>query len=295
MKHFAPLAIVFLMAFGTSAQSISEDELFSENPVLTEEDEFALEQAKKWTSNKMAPPPVLAADGSVVFVHGAGRPTIVCAVLDICDIQLQPGEVVNPNGVHIGDSARWELQPAVTGTGATAQIHVIAKPLDAGLETSLVIATDRRVYNLQLRSHRTEFMPKIKFAYQDDAQKKWEAIQLQTRKELERKTIPQTGENIEDLDFNYNVTGKAPWKPVRVYNNGLQTIIQLPKTLVEEEAPVLIVLRENPGFFSDDEEVLPNSRLRGDRIIVDQVFRKAALITGAGDNQTRVIIERDDN
>lgn len=293
MKHFAPLAVAFLMAFGSTAQSISEDDLFSENPTLTAEEKFALEQAEKWTSNKMAPPPALAPDGSVVFVHGAGRPTIVCAVLDICDIQLQPGELVSPNGIHIGDSARWELSPAITGTGANQQIHVIAKPLDAGLETSLVIATDRRVYNLQLRSHRTEFMPKVKFAYQDDAKQKWAAIQQMTRKETERKTIPQTGENIEDLDFNYNVSGKAPWKPVRVYNNGLQTIIQLPKTLVEDEAPVLIVLRENPGFFSDDEEVLPNSRLRGDRIIVDQVFRKAALITGAGDNQTRVIIERD--
>ncbi len=294
MKHLTPLAMALFMAFSSTAQVISEDDLFSENPELTAEDKYALDQSKKWTSNKMAPPPILAADGSVVFVHGAGRPTIVCAVLDICDIALQPGETVTPNGVQIGDSARWEMQPAVTGSGANAQIHVILKPLDAGLETTLVVATDRRIYNVQLRSHRTEFMPKVRFAYQDDAMQKWAAIQQMTRKETERKTIPQTGEHLEDLDFNYSIKGKAPWKPLRVYNNGRQTVIQFPANISQEESPVLIVLRENPGVFSDDEEVLSNSRMRGDRLTVDQVFRKAALITGAGRNQTRIIIERDE-
>lgn len=293
MKHLAPLAIALLMAFNSTAQVITDDDLFSQNPELTAEEKYALQQSKKWTSNKMAPPPILAADGAVVFVHGAGRPTIVCAVLDICDIALQPGETVTPNGVQIGDSARWEMQPAVTGAGANAQIHVILKPLDAGLETTLVVATDRRIYNMQLRSHRTEFMPKVRFAYQDDAQQKWAAIQQITRTETERKTIPQTGEHLEDLDFNYSIKGKAPWKPLRVYNNGKQTVIQFPPNISQEEVPVLIVLRENAGIFADDDEVLSNSRFRGDRLTVDQVFRKAALITGAGSNQTRIIIERD--
>jgi P-type conjugative transfer protein TrbG len=272
-------------------QDITKADFFSESAKLSDDDKFALESAEKWANSQNAPKPKLTEDGSLTFVYGLGRPTVVCAVLEVCDIALQPGERVGPNGIHIGDP-RFTIEPALTGTAPFQQLHIIVKPQDAGLDTTLIVTTDRRTYHIRLKSHQKDFMPKVRFAYREDAQAKWAAIQAQQQTVVERNTIPQTGENIENLDFSYNVKGKAPWKPLRVYNNGQQTIIQLPEYVHQHDAPTLVILEER-GLFRADEQSITNSRLRNNRIIVDMVFDKAALITGAGSNQTRVIIERD--
>jgi type IV secretion system protein TrbG len=46
-------------------------------------------------------------DGVVRFLFGATLPTIVCAPLQICNLALQPGEVVHD--VQVGDSVRWKI------------------------------------------------------------------------------------------------------------------------------------------------------------------------------------------
>lgn len=46
------------------------------------------------------------------------------------------------------------------------------------------------------------------------------------------------------------------------------------------------------GLFSDDETVMVNYRVHGDRYIVDNVFDKAILIAGIGPGQDRVTITR---
>ena len=93
--------------------------------------------------------------------------------------------------------------------------------------------------------------------------------------------------NIEDLDFSYRIRGEARWKPVRVFNDGVKTYIEMPDALQQTEAPVLLVV--GPGR----KEALVNYRIRGNRYIVDQVFDKAHLIAGVGRTQTKVTLERD--
>jgi len=106
------------------------------------------------------------------------------------------------------------------------------------------------------------------------------------------RTIPSTGEYLGDLDFLYSVSGEASWKPLRVYNDGKKTIIQMPTTFSQQEAPVLMVVRKEGGFFSKDTEVMVNYRLQHDRYIVDAVFDKAYLIAGVGSDQSRVTITK---
>jgi type IV secretion system protein TrbG len=79
--------------------------------------------------------------------------------------------------------------------------------------------------------------------YPEDTNAKWEALKAHETKEEKGSTIPQTGEYLRDLNFNYDVDGKARWKPIRVNNNGIKTIIQMPNTMEQTEAPVLLVLR----------------------------------------------------
>jgi type IV secretion system protein VirB9 len=222
-------------------------------------------------------------------VYGAQQASIVCAVLQVCDIELQPGEQVN--NLNVGDT-RFTVEPAISGAGATEVQHLIIKPLDVGLQTSLIVTTNRRTYHLQLRSHRTEFMPRVGFTYREDALAKWDAIKVQENQQRQAQTIPQTKEYLGDLNFSYTLTGSAPWKPVRVYNDGRKTIIQMPAAMAQTEAPTLLVVRKDGGWLTDDETVMVNYRVQGDRYVVDTICDKAILIAGVGNGQDRVTITK---
>ena len=268
------------------------DAYFSKKtPKLTAQEKSALAIAQKWqaaSANGMKP--VAGNDGMVRFVYGAQQVSIVCAVLQACDVELQPGEQVN--NLNVGDQ-RFIVEPALSGSGATEVQHLILKPQDVGLDTTLVVTTNRRAYHMKLRSHRTDYMARIGFIFPEDALAKWDAIKLREAKQKQDQTIPQTKENIGDLSFAYDVTGSASWKPVRVYNDGVKTVIQMPAAMAQTEAPTLLVVRKEGGLFSDDETVMVNYRVHGDRYIVDTVFQKAILIAGVGKGQDRVTITRE--
>src|SRR5215216_4018737 len=71
-----------------------------QNPSLTPDEKASIEIARKWqASSASGVKPVAGPDGSIRFLFGAQQPSIVCAVLQVCDIQLQPGEQVN--SIHL--------------------------------------------------------------------------------------------------------------------------------------------------------------------------------------------------
>ncbi len=260
------------------------------NPRLTAQDKEALAIAQRWEKGAATGvKPFAGPAGAVRFIYGVQQASVVCAVLQVCDIALQPGEQVN--NLHVGDP-RFTVEPAVSGAGATEVQHLILKPLDVGLQTNLVITTSRRTYHIRLSSHRTEFMPQVSFTYPEDALAKWDAVRAREKKERQERTIPETGEYLGDLNFQYEVSGSAPWKPVRVFNDGVKTVIQMPAAMAQTEAPTLLVVRKEGGWFSSDETVMVNYRLQGDRYIVDTVFDKAILVAGVGRDQDRVTITK---
>ncbi|MEX3581895.1 MAG: P-type conjugative transfer protein TrbG [Burkholderia sp.] len=297
MKKTLISALLFgllpVAALAAPAQSNGDDlanQYFSKNePSLTPQERTAVAIGKKWQEQKGLNP-FQSADGSInyVFLPGKQYP-VVCAVLQVCDVALQPGE--NINGLNAGDP-RFTVEPAVTGSGATQVLHLILKPLDVGLDTTLVLTTDRRTYHFRLRSSRTEMMPFVSFTYPEEAMAKWDAIKTREVKQRQESTIPQTGEYLGNLNFNYDVTGNARWKPVRVYNDGRKTIIEMPETMQQSEAPTLLVVRKDGGVFSDAETQMVNYRVQGNRYIVDTIFDKAILVAGVGSSQDRVTISR---
>ena len=274
----------------TSGDNPTDAYFAKQNPGLTQQEKTAITISQKWrvgTASGMKP--VAGPAGAVRFVFGAQQVNIVCAVLQVCDVELQPGEQVN--NLNVGDP-RFTVEPALSGVGAAEVQHLIIKPLDVGLLTTLIVTTNRRTYHLNLRSHRTEFMPRVSFTYPEEAAAKWDAIRVREVRERREQTIPQTKEYLGDLNFKYNLVGSARWKPVRVYNDGVKTIIQMPTAMAQTEAPTLLVVRKDGGLFSDDETVMVNYRVHGDRYIVDTVFDKAILIAGIGPGQDRVTITR---
>jgi P-type conjugative transfer protein TrbG len=294
MKTYAFAIIISIMpvlGLAASGDNLADLYFSTQNPKLTPQEKAAIAIAEKWqAASATGIKPVPGTDGSIRYLFGAQEPSIVCAVLQVCDVELQAGEQVN--SIHLGDTARWTVEPAITGSGQAEIQHLIIKPMDVGLETSLIVTTNRRTYHFRLRSHRTQFMPRVAFTYTEDALVKWDALKTREVKEKQERTIPQTGEYLGDLNFTYSVDGSVAWKPVRVYNDGQKTIIQMPAAMAQTEAPTLLVVRKDGGLFTDDETVLVNYRIQGDRYIVDTIFDKAILIAGVGSGQDRVVITR---
>lgn len=294
---FVIMAIICLIVLGLWSNPLTagslEDAYFKDaNPRLTVQERAALAMIKKWRVPANAGlKPVLGENGTVKFVYGSQQVSIVCAVLQICDVALQPGEQVN--SIHIGDQARWLVEPAITGTGRSETQHLIIKPMDVGLSTSLIVTTNRRSYHMQLRSHRRKFMPRVAFIYPEDVLAKFDAIKSHRRYEAEARNLQvlPTGEYLGDLDFGYEVSGTTRWKPVRVYNDGVKMIIQMPSTITQTDAPTLLVLRDTGWFESDKKEII-NYRMQGDRYIVDGIPEKVILIAGVGSNQERITITK---
>ena len=281
------LSLLPLRGFAGSDPSV-EEVLTGANPSLTPQEQAGLAYGEQSATTGTAP--VAGANGFITFPYGVNQISIVCAPLHVCDVALQPGEQVN--SVNVGDNVRWSIEPALTGSGAEEVQHVIIKPREVGLETSLVVATNRRAYYLRLRSHKTRYMPQVAFSYPEDSAMKFDLLKARQQREVKEKTIPNTTDYLPKLSFDYDVSGQAAWKPVRVYNDGARTFIEMPPSIAQTEAPILLLVRKEGGLFTEAEEVLVNYSLQGSRYIVDTIFEKAVLVAGVGSNQDRVTIQR---
>ncbi len=275
------MGVVLALASASAAcEAADATDWFGEDSPLDERAAAALEEAKGWLDAEQYP---LRDGAAVTYLHGAGQPDLVCAPLNVCVVELEAGERVVPDGVHLGDTVRWQVTPAV---GAADRTHLIVKPADVGLETTMAVVTDRRTYLVRLLSRARDYMPLVKWAYPDALQGAWEAYHAAEAEVREEVTLP-SGESLPELNFRYEVSGcqRCAWRPVRVYDDGERTVIQMPWEVRQTEAPVLMIETEG-------ERELVNYRVRGDRYVVDQVVQRAVLLSGVGRKQQRVEIER---
>lgn len=220
------------------------------------------------------------ADGKVIFLFGEVQPSVVCSPLEVCDIELQAGEVVRD--VLVGDTVRWKVEPATSGAVGGQAIHLIVKPSEPGLVTSMVVTTSRRTYHIQLKSAAKQYMARVGFEYPEDVGSKLADINAR----LGADTIPGAGVPAEQLNFGYSVSGSASWRPTRVYSDGVKTYIQFPASLSGQDAPVLFVV-------SGGQNRIVNCRLKGDMMVVDYQIDTAILVSGVGFwNQDKVTIRR---
>ncbi|MDY0215041.1 MAG: P-type conjugative transfer protein TrbG [Bacilli bacterium] len=254
---------------------------------LNNKQKQSVELAQEWiNANRLAS---RGNNGAVNFLYGETLPSIVTAPLRGTDVQLEPGEKIRD--IQMGDTVRWIVSPSVSGTGESEVSHVIIKPTDVGLSTTLYIYTDRRPYFLQLVSRKNDYMPIVGFDYPEQTKAKWDAYYKQKAKVTDAQTLvskdsSSPARNLGSLDFDYSIKGDVSWKPVRIYNDGVQTFIQMPLKMKFNEAPALLVL-DNVG-----KEKIVNYRLKDDRFIVDKLFDHAELISGVGDDQEKVEIIR---
>ena len=245
---------------------------------LTADEAKALGISRQWEAGRGLV--TRGPDGKIIYLYGEVEPSVICSPLQVCDIELQAGETVQD--VLVGDTVRWKVEPATSGSANGQTVHLIVKPSEPGLETSMVVTTSRRTYHIELKSDDTQFMPRVGFDYPEDVDAKLAALGQQ----IQASVVPGAGVPAEDLDFKFSAEGNAPWRPTRIYTDGIKTYIQFSSTLTGQDAPVLFVI-------DGGQNRIVNYRMEGTMMVVDYRIDQAILISGVGGTQRKITIKRE--
>jgi type IV secretion system protein VirB9 len=199
---------------------------------------------------------------------------VLTAPETVTDMILQPGEVLG--SVAAGDTARWVIGDTTSGAGADKRAHVLVKPIGPGLSTNLVITTDRRTYHVTLTSAEGPAMSALSWTYPQD-----NMIALQRAADAAAASAPiASALDVDQLHFDYAITGdRVAWRPLRAFDDGRQTYIELPPDIGSTDAPPLFVIGDTGAAE------LVNFRLRGRYYIVDRLFDVAEMRLGTKHQQ----------
>jgi P-type conjugative transfer protein TrbG len=200
--------------------------------------------------------------------------------LRVTDIYLEPGEKVIEQP-FCGDTTRWNIGGGVSKTSGVDTQHLYLKPSEEGLETTLIINTDRRIYHLIIKSFKDTFMLAVMWHYQGGMPHDFLTMDSDKNSTPERGTRPSADQGERNsaviavdpalMSSDYTVSypkGNAPqWLPTLVLDDGEKTYIVLPDTVVHHELPAV---------FGENGELL-NFRVKDNVIAIDRLLRKMQL------------------
>lgn len=213
-----------------------------------------------------------SAGSATVYGFREGDIYVVYAGLDrLTDIALEPGESLTAEPVA-GDTEGWIKSEFTSGSGPSARTHIVVKPRDEGIQTNLIVPTNKRVYQLDLRSKPDWYMPGVRWFYPD------EEATVAVKKEIDEQAKQESTEALavspEHLNFRYRIKGRdVPWKPTQVFDDGAKVYLKMPEDLATTDAPALFVIE-------DGKPLLVNYRVKDRLYVVDRLFENAQLRVG---------------
>lgn len=170
--------------------------------------------------------------GRVMFAYGHSQPTVPCAPLHVCVVNLMPGEKIND--INIGDSVRWLIQSSQAGDRPI----ILMKPTVSGISTNLVVTTDQnRVYYLNLVSTETKYLPQVGFYDTQEMTVKQRAVE-----EKEQTRLDGPGIDPARLDFNFTCkadSGGSSLLPKQVFAGNGHTYLAMPEDMKYKDAPAV--------------------------------------------------------
>lgn len=267
--------------------------------------------------------------GLVTFAYGSGIPTVVCALLELTDLAFEKGESIL--SVQLGDSVRWNIESAISGSANDSVEHLIVKPLEAGLKTSMLITTDRRTYHIRLKSTEADFMPAVVFSYPnslklpskkhygDDSYlqytsnydsnedhndysetnsslKNYSSVQNVSYEGNSRPALNVAAtynDSTQRRNYNYSVDGDSKIIPQNVYDDGKRTFIVMNNPINSSYLPVLQEISlESFLFFGEDKTNTINFTYFDNTFVVDGIYSHLRLISKNGEEKQSADVVR---
>lgn len=191
----------------------------------------------------------------------------------VTDIKLGSDEKLSV--FVLGDTLQW--------TTAKAEGHVFIKPLRPQLITTATLVTDKRTYQLTMRSSETDgvFYQQISWRYPQmialQEEKQEEVKQEAVRKAVAadnayQQTVLSDDVDITSFNYKYEISGDAEFKPVQVFDDGKFTYIRLPK---DSEMPAIFLYNEE-----DKAKELLNTHIKGEFVVIHRTMPMILLVLG---------------
>ncbi|WP_024467161.1 TrbG/VirB9 family P-type conjugative transfer protein [Treponema pedis] len=203
---------------------------------------------------------------------------IYCAPYRITDIELEAGEEVLETP-FVSEPEVWQIGAGVSKYKGLDIQHFFVKPSYSKLTTTMIIITNRRIYHILLKSFKDDYMAMVKWNY--PVQMPYTVKSEMLSESHKVKTVLQ-GVSPEFLSFDYKMKyspfRKPLWLPVRVYDDGRKTYIELNERVHNTEFPAVF----------DNKRNIINYRINKNIIIIDQLITKITLRL----NKSQVIIEK---
>lgn len=199
----------------------------------------------------------------------------------VTDIALRPGEKLVGHGpVAAGDTARWIIGDTISGSGPRQRVHVLVKPTNSTLATNLIINTDQRTYHIELRANAATYMASVSWRYPED-----DLLAIRKPAAPPSPAVSVAAFDPTNLNFAYRIEGKAPWRPLRAFDNGQRFYVEFPASIAQHQMPPLFALG------GSGELELVNYRVKDRFLIADRLLDRAELRIGSNKRE-RVRIEK---
>lgn len=183
-----------------------------------------------------------------------------CQTYHTTVIQLEPGEELL-EVPYISETDVWKISRGTGLVDGQATTYLMLKPDYSKLESTMVIITNRRVYQLLITSHTNHYMPYVQWVYNDMPQ-----ARQTISPRASGTTIAANPKFLDSLDtitasmsFNYTIKSgkkKPYWYPVMVFDDGQMTYIILDKTCVNMQVPAVYTNDKDITNFSTDGNII---------------------------------------
>ncbi|MDD5376303.1 TrbG/VirB9 family P-type conjugative transfer protein, partial [Acidithiobacillus sp.] len=239
-------------------------------------------------------PVIGGANGTVNSLAGgslAGRPVLVCSPLHTCIIELPEG--VKPVTTVGVSKSEWRVQQAIVGT----QPEIFLSPKFKGLHQNIVVAaTDQGRpinYEIRLVSDAVRYIPALKIEDSGGEVRSWKT-DLQTADKAptdqsatdKGKVLPLPNIRLNHVNLRWSIhCGGGGWfrssdckpiRPLRVYDDGTHTFIDMPQGLASHGGFPILQARNASGHL-----IGVDTQIRGNTYVVDSVPAEILLRLGS--------------
>lgn len=200
--------------------------------------------------------PLQRSEDSLLLEYRSGVVNkIYCCPGYVTDIQLQLGEQIQR--ITTGDKSRWNIETFFSDVLEGGRWHIYLRPLQLGLETNIIIATDKHNYQV-LAATDTLYNPIVEWNYPGETQEYDSGIKSQKVLEVE---------SVDKLNFSYIISKskRYSWTPNFVFDDGFRTYINIPEDVLHKINPALFMVNQ------DGTLVFVNYLISNGNLVVDTV------------------------